>query len=590
MTVYSRYVNNDVRCQPTTRRPRIGVMLDSLIVPKWESQVLGMLERPIVELVFVAKVVRGPGDRSLQRGSFLFELWRHLDKSFFQTRCMSPDTFDPVPLWITNSQTEIRELRSTWVGDQLVLDADGLDVVRRLDLDVLINLSEIASDDALRTCVRFGVWSFDDDAELLAEIAAKMEAKDYTTGNGIRISHRGKEHGRMNCSTVGLDRLSLYRNYSNLCSKRPIILFRILKSLQRNVARTDAFTSDAARHRSLPGTIETAHLLGSVLLRATGQLIRKQFFHEHWFIAYKKRSGAGGWSGTGNFSILEAPSEHFYADPFVVDRDARTYLFFEDFSYQTNKGIISFVELDGGNGCSHPEVALEEPYHLSYPCIFEWCGEIYMIPETRENRSIQLYRAHNFPRRWELVDVLFHDVAAVDPTILYHNGNFWLFTSGIGSSTQWFDGRSELFLFFADSLLGPWTAHPANPIVSDIRRCRPAGRIFVDNGKLIRPGQDYSTIDSGAVTFNSIDLLTKTEYHEAPIAKILPGWIKGNLGTHTFNRSDRYEVVDGRTLMGIWAAHREQPSVHTVRLREPLVEMVPSQVQQYERHAAHRNG
>jgi hypothetical protein len=41
--------------------------------------------------------------------------------------------------------------------------------------------------------------------------------------------------------------------------------------------------------------------------------------------------------------------------------------------------------------------------------------------------------------------------------------------------------------------------------------------------------------------------LTETEYVERPINRIEPGLIAGCVGTHTYNRTERFEVVD-RTL------------------------------------------
>lgn len=51
-------------------------------------------------------------------------------------------------------------------------------------------------------------------------------------------------------------------------------------------------------------------------------------------------------------------------------------------------------------------------------------------------------------------------------------------------------GYHERFLFFADSLTGEWTPHPTNSVVSDVRRSIPAGKLFEQEGKLMRPAQD----------------------------------------------------------------------------------------------------
>jgi hypothetical protein len=87
-----------------------------------------------------------------------------------------------------------------------------------------------------------------------------------------------------------------------------------------------------------------------------------------------------------------------------------------------------------------------------------------------------------------------------------------------------------------------------NPIISDVRRARPAGPLFVKDGFLIRPSQDCSRRYGFAVCLNRVDVLTDNDYREVPIERILPTWLRGNQGTHTFTRGSRFEAVDGRIL------------------------------------------
>jgi len=50
------------------------------------------------------------------------------------------------------------------------------------------------------------------------------------------------------------------------------------------------------------------------------------------------------------------------------------------------------------------------------------------------------------------------------------------------------------------------------------------------------------------VVFRQIDELTEDEYREHTVARIDARWLRGNRGTHTYNRDSRYEVIDGRRL------------------------------------------
>jgi hypothetical protein len=103
---------------------------------------------------------------------------------------------------------------------------------------------------------------------------------------------------------------------------------------------------------------------------------------------------------------------------------------------------------------------------------------------------------------------------------------------------------------------GPWEPHPRNPVVSDVRRARPAGRPFRDESRgLIRPSQDCSGLYGSAVVFNRIEELSETGYRETPIGRLEPGWRHANLGTHTYSASETWEAVDGR----IWTPKGRRP-------------------------------
>ena len=66
-----------------------------------------------------------------------------------------------------------------------------------------------------------------------------------------------------------------------------------------------------------------------------------------------------------------------------------------------------------------------------------------------------------------------------------------------------------------------------------------------DQGRLIRPSQDCAKAYGYAIVFSQILTLTETEYAERPISRLDPTWVKGNLGTHTYTRTDQFEVIDG---------------------------------------------
>src|SRR5579862_3662446 len=111
----------------------------------------------------------------------------------------------------------------------------------------------------------------------------------------------------------------------------------------------------------------------------------------------------------------------------------------------------------------------------------------YMVPESEAANAIHLYKAVHFPAEWQLARVLLHG-AFSDPSILRHNGRWWMFAGNGAMSSK---PTESLHLFSADELLGDWREHPKSPVVvGNPRASRPGGRILSWNGRLVRFAQD----------------------------------------------------------------------------------------------------
>ena len=167
-----------------------------------------------------------------------------------------------------------------------------------------------------------------------------------------------------------------------------------------------------------------------------------------------------------------------------------------------------------------------------------------MIPETSKNSSIELYKCVQFPDKWVLDTVLFEGILAVDTTVLYENGLYWLFTCQNNGQTDTYDGYDELYLYWANSIRGPWYPHPQNPIVSDIRRARCAGSIIRLQNSFIRPSQDCSVQYGKRINFNHITKLTQTEYQEEPVGLLENIRYLNAHGVHTWNSNEHFDTID----------------------------------------------
>ena len=166
-----------------------------------------------------------------------------------------------------------------------------------------------------------------------------------------------------------------------------------------------------------------------------------------------------------------------------------------------------------------------------------------MIPETRGNNSIELYKCIEFPHKWELEKTLMSNLQAVDVTILKKKDRYWMFANirdNNGASTL-----DELFLFSRKELKSDkWEPHPQNHIISDVRSSRPAGKIFQYNNELYRPSQNSAKRYGHAMNINKIVTLNEDIYQEAIVNQIFPNWEKNVRATHTLNFDENLTVID----------------------------------------------
>lgn len=205
--------------------------------------------------------------------------------------------------------------------------------------------------------------------------------------------------------------------------------------------------------------------------------------------------------------ITDMPAR-FVADPFLIQEQGKYYLFFEILG--VDRGVIGLATSADGLHWRYERVVLEEPFHLSYPNVFKWKDEYYLVPESVAVNSVRLYKAMNFPDRWQFVKPIIADRPLVDSTVLSYHDLLWLFSSSVDNQ--------NLYLFYADRPEGPWHEHPESPIVrGNGRDARPAGNVLDTGERLIRFSQDsreYGEKYGKAVRGFEITTLTREEYRE----------------------------------------------------------------------------
>jgi hypothetical protein len=274
--------------------------------------------------------------------------------------------------------------------------------------------------------------------------------------------------------------------------------------------------------------------------------LRTPFVRDEWWCVGVRPLAAGCPPAAldldpASFRMLESGPDRFYADPFLLRSHGATVLFFEDYDYHTNRGSISCVRVNRDGRLGPRANALTRPYHLSYPFVFVHDGTAYMIPESSENRTIELYEARGFPTDWRLRAVLMEDVDASDTTLHFDPGAelWWMFSAVAepgGSS------HDTLSIFWSQKLEGPWRPHAENPVKLDAAGARPAGPLLPWNGRLFRPAQDCAATYGGGLTWCELVELTPSTFREEVVARHRPG--PGFDGVHTYGRAAGFEVVD----------------------------------------------
>ena len=247
--------------------------------------------------------------------------------------------------------------------------------------------------------------------------------------------------------------------------------------------------------------------------------------------------------GPDDVTDVEAQS---VADPFLLRRQDGWHLFFELLDGATGRGAIGWADSDDGLRWRYRQVVLREPFHLSYPHVFEWDGEVFMTPETRQAASVRLYRADPFPHRWSFVSELLSGPYA-DPTPVRHGGRWWLFAQR---------GLDELCLATSDRLESGWSPHPQSPVVAgNRRRTRPGGRMIRHGGRWLRFAQDGLPWYGFRLRAFEVLELDPERYAEREVATSPPlratgeGW--NALGMHHL---DALPTAEGRWLAAVDAA------------------------------------
>jgi len=530
------------------------LLIDSFVQRKWIHKVIEDIQSS--GIAEIAVVIKNEATQP-QQGRFksywrnrkylLYALYGKFDERKVK---VEPDAFEPTDIKPLLSDCPVvavtpeMKVYSDWFPEET------LKQIREFDLDVALCFGfRILKGDVLKIA-RHGIWSFHHGDNLVNRggPAGFWEVMDGVpiTGSVLQILTEDLDNGRVIYRSMSptVDRFSVKANRNNLYWKSADFVVRKLRDL---AAGHPVCTSDSQLYRPysnrlfrMPTNGELFSRLSRLGTKYAIDKVRSAFNNNQWVLSYRFRSGPNDSNNTMyRFKTLLPPKDRFWADPCAVKEGDRYYVFLEEYLNQTGKGHISLIELDRKGVVNGPTKVLERDYHLSYPFVFEWNDNYYMVPETAANRTVELYRSTNFPFAWQLEKVLMTGVRAKDATLAEIGGKWWMFVSIAENSFP-----DELSLFSAASPLGPWTPHPRNPVKSDVRGSRPAGGLFEWNGDLYRPAQDSSGLYGYAISINRVTRLDQEAFREEQVSSIFPNWDKKLVGTHTISITGDLTVID----------------------------------------------
>lgn len=245
-------------------------------------------------------------------------------------------------------------------------------------------------------------------------------------------------------------------------------------------------------------------------------------------------------------SVLDVPAL-YVADPFMVKAAGTWHMFFEVLNSRSGRGEIGLAVSKDGREWRYQQIVLKESFHLSYPYVFEWGGDYYMVPESYQANSVRIYKATNFPLSWAYIgELLVGDV--FEDSSVFHFRDYWWILTDLAKPPHW---AGTLRLFWARDLLGPWTEHPKSPIIDgDPHIARPAGRVIVLDDRVIRFTQDCCPNYGMQVRAFEFTELTTMTFQERAL-KIPPVLQSGN---ERWNESGMHHIDPHFNDDGKWIA------------------------------------
>jgi len=426
-------------------------------------------------------------------------------------------------------------------------------VLKDLEIDVVLHHARAHPASEVFSGARLGVWRLDHAggrSEHCRGLSLReaLERRPVTIATLRRLEPDGRSSTVIARAAFTASPLA-ERNRATSGENAVALVWRELCRLarQRSLGSMAGVPVEAEEDDRALGVAESlrygSRVLAAVPAAAANRLFRRLGRRENmWSLFF----GRGELSEASLASTREAPPRpgEFWADPFLVRRGGRLYVFFENYVYATGRAKIT-VGIYGESGLDILGDALDRPYHLSFPFVLEANGETYLVPESSSARRVEVWRAVEFPLRWELHATALEGTSVADTVLFEDGGAWWMFANISEGPVE--DHCNALHVFSIDGpSLERITPHPMNPVVIDSRTGRNAGRIARRRGRLVRASQNNSYgVYGRGLNLMEITRLDMEGYEERLLQTFGPAFRTGLIGCHHVDFAGEHFVVDG---------------------------------------------
>jgi len=544
---------------------RLGLLLDSYEVPAWAFAALERVKKSCcaeITLIVLNDCDRvgkpGLGGLWHRRHHLVYELFNQIDERL--------DHREPKAFKIKNLHEILSDVPAIHVKPGQMGKADyfaqsDIAIIKEYGLDILIKMGFGPLQGEILSASKYGVWSYyhGDPRVIRGGPPGFWEVVKSWPETGCVLHTVGEDSGIgkiLYASWSFTHPFSPARNRSYYFWSSASFLSRQIELLHRlgdeqffqEIEKYNrAFNLYDHKYYEAPANLLALRLILKLAARIIYRIYQKAFLRDQWYLLVDQRKNSS--LSFSDFKKIMPPKDRFWTDPHVIQGKDNYFIFIEEYPYRAKKGHLSVLEMDKEGNVKNPVQILKTNYHLSFPFVFEWQGRYYLVPESAENRTIDLYECIEFPYQWKYKMTLMENVTALDTILFRAHDQWWLFT-GIAENEGSIP-QVELFLFFSNELFTKnWNPHPMNPLVSDVKSARQAGGLIVKDGKLYRPSQDCSKMYGFGFDLNEILALSENDYLEKKVASVRPEWDRKVEATHTIVYQENLVVIDAFTRRG----------------------------------------